>query len=179
MEVLIVVDMQKDFCYRDGALYIENAEEIFEPTRKVVEAARGKIPVIFTQDWHRKDDPEFKIWPPHCVEDTRGAEIIDELQPSEEDYYVRKRRYSAFFATDLDLLLRELRAERVYICGVATNICVLHTAGDAKLRGYEVSVIKDCTKALSDYDYEYALKHMKNVFNAEIITSKEFVERVK
>ena len=65
----------------------------------------------------------------------------------------------------------------MYACGVATNICVLHTVGDAAQRGYEVAVLKDCTKALSDYDYEYAIKHMENVFRAEITTSEEFAEK--
>ncbi len=178
MEALIVVDMQKDFCYRNGALYVEGAEKIFDATRNVVKAAREKMPVIFTQDWHREDDVEFKIWPKHCVMNTWGAEIVDELEPKEEDYYIKKRRYSAFFGTDLDLLLRELQTRKVYVCGVATNICVLHTVGDAVLRGYEVSVIKDCTAALSSYDYEYGLKHMENVFRAELITSGEFTERI-
>ncbi len=176
MEALLVVDMQKDFCYKDGALYIPNAESISGPTAKVVKAARERMPVIFTQDWHREDDVEFRIWPKHCVMNTEGAEIIDELEPESKDYYVRKRRYSAFFGTDLDLLLRELEVRKLYVCGVATNICVLHTTGDAVLRGYEVTVIEDCTKALSDYEQEYGIRHMQNVFNARIITSEEFLK---
>jgi nicotinamidase/pyrazinamidase len=175
MEALIVVDMQKDFCYPNGALYIVGAEQIFEKTRKVIEAARRKMKVIFTMDWHRRDDEEFRIWPRHCIMNTEGAEIVDELNPREEDYFVRKRRYSAFFGTDLDLTLREHNIDKVYICGVATNICVLHTAADAAIRGYKVSVIQDCTKTIGEYEQEYALKHMRNVFNAEIISSKEFL----
>ncbi len=176
MEALLVIDMQKDFCYEDGALYVPGAEKIFEPIRRVVEAARAtRMPIVFTQDWHRSDDPEFEIWPKHCVMDTRGAEVVDEIGAREDDYYVKKRRYSAFFATDLDLLLRELGVKKLYVCGVVTNICVLHTVGDAVLRGYSVAVLKDCTKALSDYDYEYALRHMENVFRAEMITSDDFV----
>jgi nicotinamidase-related amidase len=175
MEALVVVDMQKDFCYRNGALYITGVERIFDATAEVVRRAREKgLPVIFTQDWHRKDDVEFRIWPQHCVMNTKGAEVIDELDPSENDYYIKKRRYSAFFGTDLDLLLRELGIKKLFICGVATNICVLHTAGDAVLRGYDVTVIKDCTAALSDYEYEYGLRHMENIFRAKIITSNEF-----
>mgnify|MGYP001772558979 CR=1 FL=1 len=177
MEALIVVDMQKDFCYKNGALYIESAEKIFEATKKVIEEARRRgMKIIFTQDWHRVDDREFEIWPKHCIANTWGAEIVDELEPREEDYFVKKRRYSAFFATDLELLLRELGIERVFICGVATNICVLHTAADAAIRGYKVAVIEDCTKALSDYEQSYAIEHMKKVFNAEVLKSKDFAK---
>ena len=176
---LIVVDMQKDFCYPDGKLFGgERVTKIFESVVRAVSSAREKMPVIFTQDYHRKDDPEFRIWPEHCVAGTKGAEIIDEIEVKENDYIVRKRRYSAFFGTDLDLTLREFGIERLYLAGVLTNICVLHTAGDAALRGYDVAVIKDCTAALNDYDYEYALKHMENVFSAEITTLNDFLQRL-
>lgn len=171
-----MIDMQKDFCYEKGALYVPRVEEIFDSTSKVVNEARKKMTVIFTQDWHREDDPEFKIWPKHCLANTWGAEIIDELGAKVSDYFVKKRRYSAFFATDLDLILRELKVKKIYVCGVVTNICVLHTAADAKQLGYEVVILEDCTKALSNYEQEYAIRHMKNVFNAKIINSKEFIK---
>jgi len=175
----IVVDMQKDFCYPWGRLFGgERVTKIFENVAKAVGSARKKMPIVFTQDYHRKDDPEFKIWPEHCVANTEGAEIIDEIEVEKEDYIIKKRRYSAFFGTDLDLVLRELGVEMLYLAGVLTNICVLHTAGDAALRGYDVTVIKDCTEALSDYDYEYALKHMENIFNARIMTLSEFLQEL-
>jgi len=171
---LIVVDMQNDFCMKDGALYIKGAEEIFDNTRKAIEEARrSNVKVIFTQDWHEEDDPEFDIWPKHCIKGTWGSEIIEILGSSEEDHKIKKRRYSAFFGTDLDLFLREDGIEDLVICGVSANICVLHTAGDASMRGYNVSILKDCVKAPSDYEEEYALKHMENVFNAEVIRSDE------
>ena len=176
---LVVVDMQKDFCYPDGKLFGgDRVTKIFEKISKAVSSARERMPVIFTQDWHRKDDPEFRIWPEHCVADTKGSEIIDEIEVKERDYIIKKRRYSAFFGTDLDLTLRELEIERLFFTGVLTNICVLHTAGDAALRGYDVAVIKDCTEALSDYDYEYALRHMESIFNARIMTLSEFLREL-
>ena len=176
MEALIVVDMQKDFCYENGKLYVgDHVKTIFKPLRDFIDKSREKMPIIFTQDWHREDDVEFKIWPAHCIMNTEGAEVIDELDAKKEDYYIRKRRYSAFFGTDLDLTLRELEVRKLYFAGVLTNICVLHTVGDAVLRGYNAVVLKDCTVALNDYDYEYAMKHMKNVFNAEIVSSTEIL----
>jgi nicotinamidase-related amidase len=176
MDALVVVDMQKDFCYKNGALYIgDHVREIFEPIEKVIETAGERIPVFYTQDWHREDDIEFKIWPPHCVMNTEGAEIIDELKPVGGDYLIKKRRYSAFFGTDLDLTLRELNITRLFITGVATNICVLHTVSDAILLKYDVSVLRDCTATLNEYEYNYGLKHMSEVLNARIITSKDFI----
>ncbi len=181
MEALVIVDLQKDFCYPDGALYIgDHVKKIFGTISKVVKFARGKIPVIFTQDWHRKDDLEFKIWPPHCIAGSKGAEIIDEVEVDKErDYFIKKRRYSAFFETDFDLLLRELNIRKLYFGGVVVSICVLHTAVDAFMRGYQISLLKDCTAGLTDYDYNYALDHFEKVLKAEIITSNEFIKRLK
>lgn len=170
----MIIDMQKDFCYRDGALYIgDHVKEIIEPIRRVIEMSRGKIPIIYTQDWHRYDDQEFKIWPKHCVQNTWGAEIIDEIYPSEKDYFIKKRRYSAFFETDLDLTLRELGINELIVCGVVTNVCVLHTVADGVMRGYSVSVLKDCTTALTQYDYEYGIRHMRDVLRADVISSDD------
>ncbi|MFO7967381.1 MAG: isochorismatase family cysteine hydrolase [Archaeoglobaceae archaeon] len=175
MYVLLVVDMQKDFCYSKGSLYLgEQVEKTFEPLKKVIEEARGKMPIIFTLDWHRKDDAEFDVWPPHCLMDTEGAEIIDEIKPGEHDHLVKKRRHSAFYGTDLDLTLREMGVTELFITGVATNICVLHTAADASLLNYGVSVLKDCTATAGQYEFDYSLKHMEEVVGAKIMTSEDF-----
>ncbi|MFP3909491.1 MAG: cysteine hydrolase family protein [Archaeoglobaceae archaeon] len=175
MYALLVIDMQKDFCYPNGALYLgEQVKNVFEPLKKVVEEARGKMPIIYTMDWHRKDDVEFEVWPPHCVMGTEGAEIIDEVKPGEHDHVVKKRRYSAFYGTDLDLTLREMGVKELFVTGVASNICVLHTAADASLLNYGVSVIKDCSAAAGEYEYDYSLKHMKEVTGAKVISSEDF-----
>ena len=180
MEALIVVDMQKDFCYEDGNLFAgKHVRNIFEPLKKVIEVCRNKMPVIFTQDWHREDDIEFKIWPAHCIRNTKGAEIIDELEAQEKDYYIKKRRYSAFFGTDLDLTLRELNVKKIYFSGILTNICVLHTVGDAVLRGYDAVILEDCTVALNDYDYNYAMHHMKNVYDAKVMSSDSLLKMLE
>ncbi len=175
MDALIVVDMQKDFCYENGALFIgEHVRKIFDPLRCVIERVREmEIPIIFTQDWHRENDSEFKIWPKHCIAGTEGAEIIDELDPKQSDIYIKKRRYSAFFSTDLDLTLREMGARRLVVAGVVTNICVLHTVADAVMRGYDVVVLEDCTTALTKEDHEYGIRHMKDVLSAQILRSDE------
>jgi len=170
---IIIVDMQKDFCYEGGALYIgDTAKNAVEGIKSLLQ--RTSVPQehwIFTQDWHRDDDPEFKIWPKHCVAGTDGAEIVDELEVPEKSHVVKKRRYSAFFSTDLDLYLRERDIATLIITGVVTNICVLHTAADAAMQGYAVVVPADCVAAISDYEQDYGIRHMKNVLNAKITKS--------
>jgi|Deesub1362A_J573_1020465.scaffolds.fasta_scaffold03299_2 nicotinamidase-related amidase len=175
MEALIVVDMQKDFLEPEGKLYGgERVRSVIPKVREAINFSRDFMPIICTQDWHRKDDEEFSLWPPHCIEGSPGAEIVEEIGVKEEDIFVKKRRYSAFFSTDLDLILREKNIRKLWICGVLTNICVLHTIADARSLNYEVGLLKDCTEALNDYDYKYAVHHITNVLGAEVITLETF-----
>ena len=175
---LVVEDMQKDFCYEDGALFMgEGVEEIIPKISGLIEKAiQKKVHLIFAQDWHSPDSEEFEIWGQHCVRDTRGAGIIDELSPFfKEAFVVKKQKYSDFFGTGLDAHLKEKGIRTLIIVGVATNICVMHTAIDASLRGYELIVPEDCVAALSDYEQEYGLRHIKCVLNATITSSGNVV----
>ena len=172
---VLVVDMQKDFCYEDGALFVGDAVRRIIPNIKALleDARRKGLPLIFTQDWHSPEDDEFAVWGRHCVEYTRGAELIDELaEVGERAFVVRKTKYTAFFETELEAHLREKGIKKLIIVGVATNICVLHTAIDASLRGFEIIIPEDCVAALSDYEQEYSLYHIKNVLKG-IVTSSD------
>ncbi len=170
---IIVVDMQKDFCCEDGALFVGAQVNKIKPNIKklMVKASTSKVPVILTQDWHTPDDPEFSVWGKHCVQDTDGAKIIEELPL--QGYIVRKKRYSAFFGTYLDSYLREKGVNTLIIVGVVTNICVLHTASDARLRGYDLVIPRDCVAALNDYDQDYALHHISFLFQGKIVSSSD------
>jgi len=174
---VLVVDMQKDFCYEDGALFVGDAvRRIIPNIRALLEDAQRKgLQLIFTLDWHSPEDDEFAVWGRHCVEYTRGAELIDELAEVEERaFVVRKQKYTAFFETELEAHLIEKGIRKLIIVGVATNICVLHTAIDASLRGFEIIVPEDCVAALSDYEQEYSLYHIKNVLKG-IVTSSDAI----
>lgn len=150
---LLVVDMQNDFVHERGALRVPAAGATVEPIRTLLERARNaKAQVLFTQDWHAPDDPEFRIWPPHCVAGTWGAEIIAELSPQPQEILVKKTTYDPFFRTELERILKEKMVETLVIVGTVANICVLHAAGSAALRGFKVVVPKDGVSALSDFD---------------------------
>jgi nicotinamidase/pyrazinamidase len=171
---LVIEDMQKDFCYEDGALFMgDGVAEIIPRIRELVERAlQNKVHVIFAQDWHSPDNIEFELWGEHCVQGTRGAEVIDELSPFlKEAYVVKKERYSDFYETELDAYLKAKGIKRLIIVGVATNICVMHTAIDAELRDYEIIVPEDCVTALSDYEQEYGLRHIQVILKGTISTS--------
>lgn len=150
---VLVVDMQNDFVREGGSLRVPAAAATVDPIRTLVERAREKGAfVIYTQDWHPPSDPEFLIWPPHSVAGTWGAEIIAELAPQPGEPVVKKTTYDPFFQTELGDLLREKGRENLVVVGTVANICVLHAAGSAALRGLKVIVPKDCVSALNDFD---------------------------
>lgn len=148
---LVVVDMLNEFCKPGGAMVLPGYETLLPPQRKVIDAGRqAGCPVVFVVDTHRRnvrEEREFLKRTPHCIEGTWGAQVIDDLDPRPDDIFVVKRRYSAFFNTDLDLTLRDLKVDTVIVFGVVTNICVRSTVHDAFFHGYQVIVPEDCCAA--------------------------------
>lgn len=165
---ILVVDMLNDFV--TGALKCERGLAIVPQTAKLLKAAREKnVPVIFCNDAHLKGvDHELKLWGDHAIAGTKGAEVIPQLEPCDKDYVVSKRRYSGFFHTDLDLLLRELGVDTVIMTGLHTHMCVRHTSADAYQLGYNVVVAKDATDSFTEEDYVSGIKYLKEVYGAEI-----------
>lgn len=168
---LLVIDMLNDFIEPRGSLYVGRAgEEIVEAIAQEVRRFReAGEPVIFICDHHLAADPEFAMFPAHCVKGSRGAEVIDQLKPREEELVIPKRRYSAFFGTDLDLCLRELGVEELVLVGVCTNICVLYTACDARMRNYKVTVLKDGVASFDEEAHRFALEQMENVLGVQVV----------
>jgi len=170
---LIIVDMQNAFVHERGRLFVPESRKTIEPIRKLLERARSKnVTVVYTQDWHQKDDPEFNIWGEHAVAGTWEAEVIDELKPLDKDVLIKKLRYDGFYGTYLDDVLRMKKIEYTIITGTVANICVLHTAGSAAIRGYRVIVPVDCISALSDFDYFSTLRQISFLYKG-ILTTHE------
>jgi nicotinamidase-related amidase len=169
---LVVVDMQVDFVSPKGKLCVPEAKKTIPAIRLLIDRARkAKVTIIFTQDWHRADDPEFIIWPSHAVGGTRGARVIPQLKPLPKDYFIPKRTYDAFFGTDLDILLRQKGIRNLVITGTVANICVLHTAGSARLRGYKIFVPADAISALNPFDQAAALRQVSFLYQGTITRS--------
>lgn len=170
-KALLVIDMLRDFIDPKGTLYVgDQARAVIDPVKHQIERARQEgIPVIYICDRHLESDPEFEMFPKHCVVGSPGAEIISELEPSAQDRIIPKRRYSAFFQTDLDLTLRELEVQHLMITGVCTNICVLYTTADARMLNYEVTVLRDCVASFDPEAHEFALKEMEKTLGARVL----------
>ena len=175
-EVLVIVDLQNDFC-PGGALAVPRGEEIVPVVNRL---AAEFDHVILTQDWHPRGHGSFAsshpgrqpfdtielsygqqiLWPDHCVQGTRGAEFSAELAVPHAELVIRKgfRRhidsYSAFREADratptgLAGYLRERGLSRVFLAGLATDFCVAWSATDARAAGFEVFVVEDACRAI-------------------------------
>ncbi len=174
---LLVIDMLEVFVR--GKLRAEGAEAIIPSIRRLRDAFhRAGLPVVYTNDAHYPFDFEVRHWGPHAIRGSEEAKVVKELEPSEKDFVILKRRYDAFFATDLDMLLRELSVDTVVLTGVATDICVLHTAAGAFFRGYRVIVVEDGTAGVTRERHRQALEYMKQVYGARVMKSSEVIEEI-
>jgi ureidoacrylate peracid hydrolase len=176
---LIVVDMVNEFFEPGGKMVLEGGKSLYMPMNQLLDAAHNThIPVFYTNQWLRPDDSLFKKRIPHCLIGTWGAQVVDALHQSPEDITVHKRRYSAFYQTDLDLFLRERKIESVIVTGVVTNICVRSTVHDAFFLGYDVIIPVECVAATSPEAQETTLydieTHYGTVANLdEVLTRLE------
>lgn len=170
-KALLIIDMLNDFVREDGALYIGNAgRKIIPVIAELAADARSKgWPVFYICDQHRPDDLEFKMFPPHCIIGSEGARVCDELVPEERDLIIPKRRYSGFYGTELDLALRERGIEEIILVGVCTNICVLYTAADARMRNYRAVVVKDGVASFDEAAHRFALNEMERTLGVVLI----------
>lgn len=169
---LIVVDMQNDFVTAGGALMVADAAATVPVIQRLLaQVHTAGARVFFTQDTHGPGDPEFPIWGEHVLEGTWGWQIVDALTPAPGDRTIRKLRYDAFFGTSLDHELRLARVQHVIVCGTVANICVLHTAGSAALRGYRVVVPVDAISALAPFDMEAARRQVAFLYRGTLTTT--------
>jgi len=171
-DAVLVVDMLRGFLGKGRPLYCgDRARRIIPKVVKLLQREQAKgSKIFFIADHHAPDDLEFKMFPPHCVVGTEEVEVIPELRkfPGE---VIPKNRYSAFFNTPLDSKLKELKPEKLIICGVCTDICVMHTVANARNRDYTVEVPTDCVASLDEEAHQFALKHMEKILGAKLVTA--------
>ena len=186
---LVVVDVQNDFADPTGSLYVRQGELIVPIVNaEIRRARRGGAFVAYTQDWHPPDTPHFEkdggIWAVHCVRETWGAAFHPGLEVI-DDCVVRKGSdgrdgYSGFSVRDPlsgereDTVLHEMLqahgAERLVVCGLATDYCVVETVVDARMQAYPVQVLASAIRAvdLNAGDGERAIARMRDA-GAELV----------
>ena len=159
-DALVVVDVQNDFC-PGGALAVPEGDQVVPVmNRWMAAAAERGVPVYASRDWHPQDHLSFETeggpWPPHCVQDTPGAAFHRDLAFSDGAIVVSKGtrfdkdQYSAFDETGFADELARKGVTRLVVGGLAEDVCVHATAKDARAHGFDVALIRDGTRAISD-----------------------------
>jgi len=169
-KAILVIDMVRGFLEEGHPLYCgAKARDIIPNIQRLLEKElKQGAKVFYPCDHHKPDDPEFKLFPPHCIEGTPEAELIPELSQYHGEI-IPKRHFNAFYYTSLEKKLKELNPEVIVICGVCTDICVMHTVADARNRGYEVEIPVDCVASVNDKAHFFALEHMEKVLGAKLV----------
>jgi len=167
---VLVIDMINEFCKPGGKMVLPGYESLMPMQSALIARARAlEVPVIFVQDSHRKSMRRDREWvkrTPHGVENTWATQVIDDLDPQPDDIRIIKHRYSAFFQTDLDLVLKDMLIDQVIVFGVVTNICVRSTVHDAFFLGYDVVVPADACAATGPREQESSLYDIATHFGA-------------
>ena len=183
--VLLVIDIQKGaFLDRDdaGIPSMDGFRENIERARGVVDAAHdADIPVIFFQEIHRRNlidygrelDGSEDI---HCLEGAPGTPVAkEEMDMRPTDYFVHKRRYSVFFGTETEILLKALKAETLILVGCMTDVCVHYSFVDGHQHDYYCRVVSDCVGGTSPEAQQASLNAMEYLQEGAVLSADEII----
>lgn len=194
---IIVVDMENDFVAPGAPLETPMGHALIPTLQKLLDHARQSgMRVIYTTHTHRRDGCDMglygEIWPPIAeraglVDGGPGIEIYPDVAPVGDEPVIKKHRYSGFFGTDLDMILRTEKIETVAVTGVTTENCCHATARDAMFNGYRVAFISDATGTFDYPDIGFgaipaAEVHrvslgILGVSTAHVMTTGEFIQK--
>jgi nicotinamidase/pyrazinamidase len=171
-DALLIVDVQPDFC-PGGALPVAEGEAVIPELNEWVAAAKraGSVPIYASRDWHPPRHPSFESeggeWPPHCVQETLGAAYHPDLRLPADAMRIAKGtrldrdQLSAFDETGLAAHLRARGVRRLFVGGLAQDVCVRATVLDALREGFEVHLVARGTRPVDAHEGEKALREME------------------
>jgi nicotinamidase-related amidase len=184
--VLIVVDIQGGTgvtALGDGGIpHMGGAAERRPRVRRTVDLAReAGVPVVWIQEVHKPSLVDIGreldgAEGPHCIEGDDGTEIAAWLDPRPDEFVIRKRRYSAFFGTELEIVLKAHKAETLLLVGGLTDVCIHYTAVDAHQHDYRVRVLSDCVGGSSEPAHAAALAAIEYLQRDALVTSNDVAE---
>ncbi len=174
--VLLLIDVINDLDFPGGEELLPFAAEMASNLAAFKERCRDAgISCVYVNDNFGRWRSDFHVQVARCSRDgARGREIVRQLLPDSDDYFVLKPKNSGFFSTTLEILLKYLQAERLILTGLTGNNCVLFTAHDAYIRDYQLLIPSDCIASPSEADNRYALEQMRSVLKADVRDSSEF-----
>ena len=181
--VLLIVDMEYGFLDSKSPLFVNLGFEIVANIKKILNIYREKkLPIIFVKREHRKSGIDidktrvefFKKSKGLILENDKSSEIIDDLKPLKDEIIVIKRRWSSFFGTELDILLRRLNINNLIVTGIQTPNCIRATVYDALSLDYNVIVISDATASKSEEIQKNNLFDIENL-GVDVLTTNELI----
>lgn len=172
---LLLIDVINDFQFPEADQLLRHALPMAERIAKLKAAALNHgVPVIYVNDNFGRWQSDFRRQVEHCLAHAgRGRKIVELLAPGERDYFVLKPRHSGFHSTTLETLLSHLEVKSLILTGVAGNICVLFTANDAYMRGYQLWIPPDCIASNTVEDNAYAVRQMEKVLKANVVNASD------
>lgn len=166
---LLIIDMINALDFPQGKALFKNALPAAENIHKLKKKfQKKKQPVIYVNDNFGRWKSDWNEMYSYCTQEKcLGAPIAKLLVPDRSDFFVLKPRHSGFFSTNLEVLLKELKVNKLVITGVAANMCVLFTVNDAYMRGYDIHVPKNCIASESKKDTQYVLDLFSRFFKVK------------
>ncbi len=184
---LLIIDMQYDFLDASSPLFVGDGPSIISNVREILNYFReNKFHLIFVKRLHRVDGSDvdktrielFQRTGGFLIEGTRGAEIVEAIKPLSSEAVVVKKRWAAFFHTDLDLILRRMEIKTLIICGLQTSNCIRASVTDAISLDYDVIVLEDGTASSNLEIQKSNLLDMENM-GAKILRTDEVINLLK
>jgi nicotinamidase-related amidase len=173
--VLLLIDVINDLEFEGGEKLLAHALPMAGALSALKRRAKAAgVPAIYANDNFGRWRSDFPKLVNYCLEnDVRGRPIVAQLAPEEDDYFVLKPKHSAFFQTNLEILLKYLGATTLILTGMASDICVLFSANDAYMRDFRGIVPPDCIASEDAEENRQVLMLMQRVLKAEITPSTE------
>ena len=167
---LLVIDMLRGFLEPDGALYCGEASRAIIPyvARRIRIFERRRDAVLFLCDRHAQADPEFRLYPAHCVKGSWEADLVPELPVPETAHVIPKTTLDVFYKTRLDRVLAQVKPDEVEVVGVCTNICILLAVAGLAVRKMPTVVPRRGVATFDAKAHDYALAQMESVFGATV-----------
>lgn len=183
---LLVIDIQQeDFKEMQENNWNDPEWECIRNAKRVLDVFRAKkLPVIQIKEVHRPDMVDFGRELDgsegiHCIESSPYTDYAKLTYPIEGEYLISKRRYSAFFGTDLEILLKGLHVDTLYLIGGLTDVCIHYTAVDAHQHDYHIKVVADAVAGSSEEAHRYALKAIHYLQRDALVTVADIESALK
>jgi nicotinamidase-related amidase len=175
---LLIIDMINELKFDGAQDLLPCIRETARNIAKLKDRMKAEqLPIIYVNDNFGRWKSDFKKLVSRCLEEDQNARsVVELLMPQQDDYFVLKPKHSGFYATPLDLLLEHLGVHRLILTGLLGNNCVLYTAADAYMRGYEIFLPSDCMLSMNEEANRFALEQMKGTLNAVISISDTVLE---